>query len=107
VTVAVSTGWDRTTQCCKAGCHNDRGRTSDGVESLSCQYHTDLWEARLRRLENDHSTGYRSSTRVQPVEFVTPTPPPVAPLDDAQLCSRCHQQVREWPDHLCEECRRG
>lgn len=110
-TLAVATGWDRTTRCCKEGCTNPRGKTSAGLPSLSCQYHTDQWEARLRQVIADHGStppdAFRPSTRVQPVQFTPPTPPPSGPLDDAQLCSRCGMYPREFPDHLCEECRRG
>jgi hypothetical protein len=110
--VAVKQGWDRpdrASECCKAGCHNFRGTTRDGIASVHCQWHTDEWQMRLDAITQAHP--------VPEAVFAPPPPPvrqtaaavaiPAGPLTDAQACTRCHQAPRDWPDSLCEDCRRG
>lgn len=106
----LETRWDdKVDECCMPGCTNKRGVTSDGIASLQCQWHVDTWELRLSRLAHDHRNDkrrMRPRPTVQPV-FGHRVPLPVGPLTDEQRCSRCGQAPREFPDHLCEECRRG
>lgn len=105
--MAVKRGWDRpgTTVCCKAGCSNDRGRTKDGVASVMCDFHTKAWELRLSRLEERYPGQVAPD---KPVYRTTPVfTPPSGPMTDGQLCARCHLQTRDFPDNLCEDCRRG
>lgn len=110
--MAVKRNWDRpdrVSECCKEGCHNERGTTKQGIISVHCQWHTDEWQMRLDRIEQAHP--------VPEAVFTTPDPAPVRtqvtvtnappPLYDVGPCSRCHQAARAWPDHLCEDCRRG
>lgn len=99
--------WDeRTTVCVKEGCDNPRGTTSEGVTSLSCQPHTDEWEQRMANL----AAGLRmdGQPRKRP-RYTSPITPPFTPprpvLSDEEMCVRCHQAVRNFPDRLCEECR--
>lgn len=103
-TTTVKRGWDRTNACVKPDCSNPRGTTSAGVTSFHCQYHTDLWEARLRRLEAEHlKPGQVPMIFREPVR--PPTWPPPPNLVDLPVCDRCGEGVQDWPSRLCEDCR--
>lgn len=101
----IKRNWDRPDlagTCVKGECRNERGRTQDGVPSVHCDYHTQEWELRLATLAERHKR-----TRPTPVAFKPPPPPPMPVLSDAEACFQCHQAPRDWPDRLCEDCRRG
>jgi hypothetical protein len=107
--------WDRNGECCKPECSNLRG-TFNGVPDTMCDYHRGLFQARIERLLHDHPAvepeavavagAFRPSSYVQAPAVVF-TPPPVAVLADEERCARCGENRREFPDTLCEECRRG
>ncbi len=95
------------TSCAKPSCGNDRGRTRDGVTSVFCQYHTDAWQLRLDSLQAAHPLTPRVAAELERDSRRPLFRPPPPVLSDAAPCTRCHQAERAWPDHLCEECRRG
>lgn len=101
----VKRNWDRTNQCCRADCVNPRGSTRDGVASMHCQMHTDEWQIRLDALAAKHPASWDDvDERPRHAPVFTPPPPLLA---DVGVCAHCGSAPRDFPDNLCEECRRG